>query len=182
MRSSRSPAVFLDRDCTLIEDRGDLRSPADVAFYPGTFSALRLLGSRFKLFIVTNQSGVAKGKVTLDEVAAVNAQVVERLRGAGIEVTAVYVCPHQRSDGCACIKPKPFFLKRAAIEHGVDLCRSFVVGDHPHDVDLARNAGATGIYVLTGHGSKHFPEIGEDETVVADISEATAWIQAADIL
>lgn len=143
-----------------------------MVFYPATMAALRRLQPHFLLFIVTNQPGVSIGEVTMANVQRVNDHVVSRLREAGIEIVAVYCCPHQRSDDCACIKPKPFFMEQAAREHGVDLARSFTVGDHPHDVHLAHNAGATGIFVLTGHGEKHRDELGADDIVAKDIEEA----------
>ena len=171
-----APAVFLDRDGTLIEDNGSLRSPTQVVFYVATVPALRRLQEYFRLFIVTNQSGIAKGELTLEEANQVNAHVVERLREYGVRIGAVYCCPHQRSDHCACIKPKPFFLVQAAREYGLDLSRSFVIGDHPHDVEFARNAGATGVYVLTGHGLKHRAELRGDAMVTANIAGAAGWI------
>lgn len=165
-------AVFLDRDGTLIEDRGHLIDPAQVAFFPETAPALRRLGGQFLLFIVTNQSGVAKGVTRPEEVRRVNDYVVAHLREEGVEIREVYTCPHQRSDGCACIKPNPFFLRQAERDHGVDVSRSFVVGDHPTDVELAANAGARGIYVLSGHGEKHRAEVRVPCAVVPGISEA----------
>jgi D-glycero-D-manno-heptose 1,7-bisphosphate phosphatase len=172
------PAVFLDRDGTLIEDLGHLRDASEVVFFAETVPALRRLQPHFILFIVTNQSGVGKGELTLDEASRVNDYVVRRLRERGVEMAAVYCCPHRRDENCACIKPKPFFLEQAAREHGLDLRRSFAIGDHPHDVEFARNADATGIYVLTGHGLKHQAELRGDEIVVADIAAATDWILA----
>ena len=169
-------AVFLDRDGTLIEDRGHLFHPAQAAFFPETASALRRLGGQFLLFIVTNQNGVAKGVTLPEEVRRVNDYVVARLREEGVEIRDVYTCPHQRSDGCVCIKPNPFFLRKAETDHGVDLSRSFVVGDHPPDVELAANAGARGIYVLSGHGEKHRPEVRVPCTVVSGISEAVDFV------
>ena len=91
---------------------------------------------------------------------------------------AVFCCPHRREDNCACIKPKPHFLLHAAHWHGLDLHRSFVIGDHPHDVELAHNAGATGICVLTGHGLKHRAELRGDDVVTANIATAADWILA----
>jgi len=173
------PAVFLDRDGTLIEDRGHLADISEVVFYPETVEALRRLQERFLLFLVTNQSGVARGLLTPEDVNRVNARVVTYLAEHGITLTAVYVCPHQRADGCRCIKPNPHFLHQAAAAHGVDLRRSFTVGDHPHDVDLARSVGARGVYVRTGHGEKHLAELPPDEIVVAGIAEAADRILAA---
>jgi histidinol-phosphate phosphatase family protein len=153
------PAVFLDRDGTVIEDRGVLGEPSDVAFFPDTVDALRRLQGRFLLFLVTNQPGVARSVITLNDVERVNALVLSHLAEHGITVTAVYVCPHERSDGCRCIKPNPYFLHKAAEEYGVDLQRSFTIGDHPHDVEFARAVGARGIYVRTGHGGKHLADV-----------------------
>ena len=149
------PAVFLDRDGTLIEDRGHLSVPEQVVFFRDTVPALLELQKEFLLFIVTHQSGIAKGLVTADEVEAVNRHVVAYLAEAGIVITHVYCCPHDRSERCHCIKPNPYHLHQAATNFGVDLARSVVMGDHPHDIELGRGAGATGIYLLTGHGEKH---------------------------
>lgn len=171
----KKSAVFLDRDGTLIEDAGFLREAAQVEFYPQTFAALRRLND-FVLFIVTNQSGIAKGHIRAEEARAVNDYVVRRLAEEGSSICAVYCCPHQRSDGCVCMKPSPHFLRIAANEYEIDLARSFVVGDHPSDVELAHAVGARGIYVLTGHGRKHRAELQGPSIVVADIGAAAAAI------
>jgi histidinol-phosphate phosphatase family protein len=172
----RRPAVFLDRDGTVIEDRGHLSHPSEVVFFPEAFAALRRLQDRFALFIVTNQPGIAEGTLRRSQVDEVNAHVVRRLGEAEVGIQDVYVCPHRRSDGCSCIKPKPYFLLQAAARHGVDLARSFVVGDHPHDVSLAHNAGACGVYVLTGHGPKHRDELPDNAVVTRGIAGASDWI------
>ena len=173
------PAIFWDRDGTLIEDRGHLADASEVVFFENTIHALHRLRDRFLFFIVTNQSGVAEGVISIDDVERVNAHVVAHLAEAGILVSAVFVCPHRRADACACIKPNPHFLHRAAQQFRVNLRQSYVVGDHPHDVELAQRAGARGIYVCTGHGSKHLDELRDDEIVVPDISAAAEWILAA---
>ena len=165
-------AVFLDRDGTIIEDRGYLSDPGQVVWYGDTVSSLLRLTRCFDLFIVTNQSGVAKGLTSREAVDRVNAYVVSYLQERGIPIAATYVCTHERGSGCACRKPSPHFLQQAERDFGVDLGRSFVVGDHPHDVELADNAGATGIYLLSGHGEKHREEIPEDTIVAAGIGEA----------
>ncbi len=166
------PAVFLDRDGTIIEDRGHLSRSSQVIFFPETVSALRRLNEHFALFIVTNQSGIAKGLLTPADVGRVNGHVVAHLAEWGIRIVDTYVCPHNSSDGCECIKPKPYFLRKAEKEHGIDLSRSFAVGDHPHDVAFAENAGARGIYVLSGHGMKHRQELWEGVRIAAGIEEA----------
>ncbi|MBM4152474.1 MAG: threonylcarbamoyl-AMP synthase [Kiritimatiellaceae bacterium] len=171
-----APAAFLDRDGTLIEDRGHLRSPSDVVFYPDTFNALRRLQNEFRLFIVTNQSGIGKGLITSTEADQVNQYVVDQLHQAGVRIEQVYCCPHHRDEGCACIKPKPFFMEQAARDFTLDLSASFAVGDHPHDVQFATNAGAEGVYVLTGHGHQHRAEAPEGAKIVSGIREAADWI------
>jgi len=176
MNNNKKPAVFLDRDGTIIEDRGHLRDPADVVFFPETFKALKKLQDYFLLFIVTNQVGVARGLLTAGDVNRVNRYVVDALAEKEIIVTDVYTCPHSRADNCPCIKPKPFFLNKAADRYGVALRASFTIGDHPHDVQLAQNAGAQGIYVLSGHGEKHRAEVSQDAQIVPGIKQATEKI------
>jgi len=127
----RQPAVFLDRDGTLVEDRGHLRDPEQAVFFLETIAALRHLKDKFQLFIVTNQPGIAEGTLTPDDVRRVNDDLVRRLAEAGIPVRDVYVCPHRRSDGCACIKPTPHFLKEAAVAHGLDLGSSYPASPQP---------------------------------------------------
>jgi histidinol-phosphate phosphatase family protein len=177
-REQPRSAIFLDRDGTIIEDRGNLSHPSQVVFLPGAITTLQAVQRDFVLFIVTNQSGVAKGQLTLEEVATVNASVVADLATAGIRIERVFVCPHARADGCECIKPKPHFLRVAEREHGIDLSRSFTIGDHPHDVEFARSVGATGIYVLTGHGAKHRAELDPAHRVVPSLADALPLLRA----
>lgn len=172
----KSKAVFLDRDGTVIDDRGHLKNPEQVIFYDFTFKALKLLQKNFMLFIVTNQSGIAKGLLKREDVEKVNRHVVEALKQNGINITEVYYCPHNREDNCECIKPKAYFLKKAAAKYKIDLDKSYVIGDHPHDVECGLNAGATGIFVLTGHGSKHLDEVKEEWRVAANLLEAAEMI------
>ncbi|MFW5893645.1 MAG: D-glycero-alpha-D-manno-heptose-1,7-bisphosphate 7-phosphatase [Verrucomicrobiota bacterium] len=170
------PAVFLDRDGTIIEDRGHLHSPEQISFIPSAIKALQELQKTHLLFIVTHQSGIAKGLITAKQAQSVNDAVVNRLAANQIAITAVYTCPHAREEGCACIKPNPHTLHEAARDYDVDLSASHVVGDHPHDYELALNAGAHGIYVLTGHGRKHFDELPPETVVAKDIAEAATII------
>ena len=124
-QESPRPAVFLDRDGTIIEDRGDLSDPAQVVFFKDTAPALRLLADHFALFIVTNQSGVAKGTITIEDVQRVNDYVEKYVAAEGAPIAATYVCPHQRSSGCRCIKPKPYFRSRKGVRMSlVDIWRT----------------------------------------------------------
>ena len=175
-------AVFLDRDGTLIEDCGYLREPREVIFFEETVDSLRRLQAHARLFIVTNQSGVGKGLITAAEAERVNAFVMDYLQKHGIVITELYCCPHRRDDGCDCIKPKSYFLQEAARKYGVDLKQSFVIGDHPYDISFACNAGATGIYVLSGHGLKHRSEMEPGGIIVPGIREAADWVLASQAL
>jgi len=168
--------VFLDRDGTIIEDVGHVRDPSQVVFFDNTVPALALLAAKFKLFIVTNQSGVAEGTLTHTEVDGVHEFILGYLRQFGVHISRVYCCPHRRSDECKCIKPNTFFLDAAALRYGVDLTRSFVVGDHPHDMELAQNAGSRGVYVLTGHGEKDRANLHTPCIIADDIGQAADMI------
>jgi D-glycero-D-manno-heptose 1,7-bisphosphate phosphatase len=119
---------------------------------------------------------VVKGTISLQDVEHVNSYIVSYLAQHGIPILATYVCPHERASACHCIKPNPYFLKKAERDFGIDLRRSFVIGDHPHDVELAKNAGANAIYLLSGHGMKHKDEISKDTEVARGIHEATEII------
>ncbi len=172
------PAVFLDRDGTLIEDVGPIRSADQLRWLPDTFGALRRLAARYELFIVTHQVWIGRGVVTAEEVDRVHRALLDRLRAEHIPIRRIYVCPHTKEDGCVCRKPNPHHLLQAAAEYHLDLARSFVVGDHPHDVETAVRAGARGLYVRTGHGERHFDELPAGTIVVPGIREAADWILA----
>jgi histidinol-phosphate phosphatase family protein len=142
LRRAFRPAVFLDRDGTLIEDTGYPRDPALVRLLPGAAHALRLLGEAgFLLVVVSNQSGVGRGLITPVEAAAVHARFVECLLGEGVRLSGAYYCPHTPGEGCPCRKPAPGLLLHAAAEHGIDLPNSFLVGDRPSDAEAAVRAG-----------------------------------------
>lgn len=178
---SLKPAVFLDRDGTVIEERGYLADPAQAVLIPGAVEALRSLQEHFHLFIVTNQAGVAEGAITLEHVHAVNHDLAERLRNQGVDIRETYVCPHGKHDACTCRKPSPYFARQAAADHSLDLARSYAVGDHPSDVAFAENFGGTGVYVLTGHGEKHRSELKSDACITGTIVQAVEWITISTI-
>jgi D-glycero-D-manno-heptose 1,7-bisphosphate phosphatase len=150
------PAVFLDRDGVIIENRGDyVKSWEEVRFVPGAFDAIRRLGqSEYAVVVVTNQSAVGRGIITLDEATRINERVVGEIEARGGRVDASYLCPHRPDEACKCRKPAPGMLFRAADEFGLDLGHSVLVGDAASDIEAARLAGVQGILVLTGRGSE----------------------------
>jgi L-threonylcarbamoyladenylate synthase len=174
--STPRPAVFLDRDGTLIEDVGTLDSAERIELFSDTVEALRLLQREYQLFVITNQSGIAKGDISREQVDRVNNHLNEILRREGIFIHEWYVCPHTREDGCSCIKPKPGFLLEAQQEYGINLTRSFVIGDHPHDALTANEQGVFGLFLLTGHGGRHLSDLPRDKLVFHRISDAAEWI------
>ena len=170
------PAIFLDRDGTIIEDRGHLSGCDEVNFFPFTVEALTLLQEHFLLFIVTNQSGISLGRVSREEVDRVNDHVLKHLKNHGIAIQQLYCCSHKRDDHCECIKPKPYFINEAMRAYNLDIAQSFSIGDHPHDVDFCKNAGGNGLYVLTGHGTKHFATVGSDTQCFENLLDAARWV------
>jgi D-glycero-D-manno-heptose 1,7-bisphosphate phosphatase len=151
-----TPAVFLDRDGVIIENRAEyVRRWADVAFLPGALAALaRLAHSSFPIIIVTNQSAVGRGLLPLAEAEAINGRIVATVSAAGGRIDAVYMCPHTPADDCPCRKPRPGMLLQAARERGLELGRSLLIGDSISDLLAARAAGLTRFgLVRTGLGA-----------------------------
>jgi histidinol-phosphate phosphatase family protein len=171
--SLKKKAVFLDRDGTIIDDCGFITGVDEVKFFPFTIKALQMLQKEFLLFIVTNQSGVGLGKITLESARHINSYITSHLEEHGIIIQKVYCCSHKRDDNCNCIKPKPYFLNEARECYDIDLSESFTIGDHPHDVTFGTSAGARGLYVLTGHGEKHRSDCPLHTETFANLMDAT---------
>jgi D-glycero-D-manno-heptose 1,7-bisphosphate phosphatase len=139
------PAVFLDRDGTIIVDHGYLAEPAGVTLLPGAIEGLRRLHQAgYVLVVVTNQSGIARGLYGVEDYRAVEARLEERLAAAHIPIAGAYFCPHHPdiSGPCDCRKPGLGLYRRAAAELNLDLARSVLVGDRTRDVEAATALGA----------------------------------------
>ena len=172
----KNKAVFLDRDGTIIKDNGYIGNLDDVEFYSFTFEALKLLQEEFLLFIVTNQSGIGKGLVREKDVENLNDHILNYLSENKIKIEELFYCPHKTEDRCKCKKPLPYFINYAAEKYNIDTDMSYVIGDHPSDILFAKNAGATGIFVLTGHGRGHLKEIEEDTIISKNLYYAARKI------
>jgi D-glycero-D-manno-heptose 1,7-bisphosphate phosphatase len=145
------PAVFLDRDGTIIEDTGYLSSPDQVRLLPGAAEAIRRLNDRgLPALIVTNQSGIARGLLSEEEYHRTVRRLDELLADAGAHVERHYFCPHlpEVSGGCECRKPGALLYRKAADDFDIDLARSWWIGDRARDVLPAAKFGARGILVL----------------------------------
>lgn len=148
------PAVFLDRDGVLNKEVGFIKDPSLLRILPGVPEALRSLAQWFRLVVVTNQSGIARGLYTEDDLLAVNEELAGRLAEHEVVIDAIYYCPHlpegavpEYSIQCECRKPKPGMLLQAARDLNISLKGSYMVGDSPRDVEAAAAAGITGIII-----------------------------------
>jgi len=160
-------AVFFDRDGTLCKDANYLNNWADFELLPGVDKLVKLKSYGFELIGVSNQSGIARGIVSADFAAEVNQLFVDKYG-----FTDFYCCPHVPEDNCFCRKPQPGMLIRARSRFGIDLKKSFVVGDKDVDMLLARNVGARGILVTTGQHT----ESSSADAVVDDLDTAMKYI------
>jgi len=143
------PALFLDRDGTIIEDRGYMRDPALVQVLPGAADLLRELAREgWALIVVSNQSGVGRGLITPAEMDAVQTRFLDVMREAGVEITASYFCLHRPDETCRCRKPSTFQVEQAAREHELDLSKSWMIGDRRSDIQCGKNAGCRTIWLL----------------------------------
>lgn len=151
----KNRAVFLDRDGTLIEDAHYLDDPGDIVLIDGAVDALRRLDEKgWLVVVVTNQSGIARGRITTRRYREVAGALETRLAEEGCRIAATVHCPHHPdvTGPCACRKPNPGMLLAAAAALDVDLVRSFMVGDKVSDVLAGLAAGASPILVRTGYG------------------------------
>ena len=146
---SKSPAVFVDRDGTIMENVDYCSDPKQVRIFPSVPESLRHLKSNgFKLIIITNQSGIGRGFFTIEQYRAVEAEVLRQL-GDGL-IDATYFCPDVPGQHSSCRKPAPGMILQATQEHRIDLSRSFFIGDKEIDAQCGRNAGVHTIRVQTG--------------------------------
>ena len=147
--------MFLDRDGTVAHEVGYINHPDRFRLFDYSPAAVRMLNDAgFAVFVVTNQSGLARGYFTQQILDEVHRRLAEEMARAGARLDGIYVCPHLpgASPACTCRKPLPGLLRRAEAEHRVDLARSWMVGDMITDVETAHAAGARGILLRTGYG------------------------------
>jgi D-glycero-D-manno-heptose 1,7-bisphosphate phosphatase len=140
--------VILDRDGTLVIDRGYLHDPDGLEFEPGAAEGLRWLhSSGFRLVVISNQSGVGRGLFNLEQLQAMNARLHSMVESAGARLERIYVCPHAPSAGCGCRKPALGLLKRAAADLGFNPAAATMIGDKESDIEFGRRAGARTILI-----------------------------------
>lgn len=152
------PALFLDRDGTLIHDVPYLKEPGGVSLLPGAIPALRRFREAgYRLILVSNQSGIGRGWIAMHELLAVHAQLVKLLAAKGVQLDAAYYCPHTPDAGCSCRKPSPGLLLKAMENFPTDRARSLMVGDRQGDIQAGRGAGLRCLQILPGKDAAPFP-------------------------
>ncbi len=179
----------MDRDGTICEEVGYLSDVDRVRLLPRSAEALRKASEAgFMTVVVTNQSGVARGYFEEALVLEANRRMMQLLAAHGAKIDRIYYCPHHPTVGsdeyrkdCACRKPRPGMLLRARDELGIDLPRSYMVGDSARDVEAGRRAGATTVLVLTGYGEEEQRNRSSESTagpdhVARDLLDAVDWI------
>ena len=186
-------AVFLDRDGTVADEVGYVNHASRLRLLPRSGQAVkRIRAAGFLAVVVTNQAGVARDYFDESVVHETHRRLAALLEGEGTRVDKIYYCPHHPREGkppyrqdCRCRKPLPGMLHQAAEELGIDLSRSYMVGDGVVDVEAARAAGAVPILVMTGYGRGHV-ELRRDrwkvqpEHIAEDLLDAVEWILARE--
>lgn len=180
-KNKKMPAVFLDRDGTLIYDKNYLSSPDQVKLYSFSSDSIKKLRKAgFKIIVVTNQSGIARKMFTEKDLKKVNKRFTDMLKEQGVKIDALYYCPHNDKDKCKCRKPKTGMVMQAAKEHNIDLKKSYTVGDSVRDYLLGNNSGGKGVLVLTGHGKKQQKKVKSEKSkplgIVKTLKQATELI------
>ncbi len=176
------PAVFLDRDGVIGENRDDyVKSWDEFAFLPGVFAPLRRLAqSPFAVVVISNQSVVGRGLTPAAAVEEIHRRMVAEIALQGGRVDGLYYCPHRPDEGCDCRKPLPGLLWRAAAQLELDLPRSFMIGDARSDVEAALNAGCQPVLVLTGRGREQLADLPPDVRsrcpVLPDLAAAVDYV------
>ncbi len=185
---NKHKVVFLDRDGTICEEVGYLDSVEQMKLIPRSGEAVALLNRKgFKVVVITNQAGVARGFFPEAILEDLHAQMIRLLKTEGAEVDGIYYCPHHPTDGsppylreCNCRKPATGLLEKAAADLNLDLSSAFMIGDHFSDVECGQRIGAETVLLLTGHGRE---ALAKKESwpkppshIAADLYEAVQWI------
>lgn len=187
---SGRPAIFFDRDGTLIEEVQYLIDAANIRLVDSAVEAMKMVNESGSLcVVVTNQSAVARGQLHESELKRINDEISHRFSKQGARIDTVFCCPHHPSIGvdpyvvdCTCRKPKPGLLLEAAAALEIDLERSVLIGDSLRDIEAGHRGGCLSVLVLTGNGSDEVlnleqgvPKLEEPDYIGSDILRAVIW-------
>jgi D-glycero-D-manno-heptose 1,7-bisphosphate phosphatase len=179
----KQSAVFLDRDGVLCENRSSyVKAWQEFQWIPGAQQALSIFARlEIPVVIVTNQSAINRGLTTFDAVDNLHQQMRSAIQDAGGRLDAVYVCPHGPDEGCACRKPGGLLFRSAAIELGLDLAGSYLIGDSLSDLRAGWSLSMRVILVRTGLGERSAAQLdgaAPRVRIVKDVLDAATWIEA----
>ena len=174
-----SRLVLIDRDGTINVERHYLSSPEEIELFPKSGEAIKLLRDvGLKVAVVTNQSAVGRGYFDLDRLSEIHNRLNEILSSYDTTVDAIYFCPHVPEDNCECRKPLTQMARHAETEFGVELSKSFVIGDNVCDIELGKNINATTILVRTGYGKRTEEEkTTQPDYIVENLFDAACLIK-----
>lgn len=170
--------VLLDRDGTIIVNKHYQKDPDVTELLPYAKEGLELLrAAGFGLIMITNQSGIGRGYLSRSDLAAVNRRVISELGGGDDYFDGIYYCPHVVGDDCLCRKPRTGMLELAALNLGMNLCETYVVGDREIDVMAGDAVGATTVLVRTGGGAEtERNKLADPDYAADDLLDAARWI------
>jgi len=173
-------AAFIDRDGTMVLDKHYLADPRGLDIIPTVPEGIKKLNdANVPVIVITNQSGIARGKFDEATLELIHQRLFEILEDSGAIVNGIYYCPHMPNAGCDCRKPKPGMLLRAKEEHGFDLRRSYVIGDRMLDIEMAHSVGAIGVLVPEPGDQYHVDSEIEASKEMPDMKKAT-FLEAVD--
>ncbi len=173
-------ACFLDRDGTISDDTMYPHKVEDFRLLPGVVEGLKKLSKNYIFIIITNQSGIGRGIFKEEDMHKFNEKLINELKKENIEIKKVYYCPHAPEELCKCRKPHTKYVREAEKEFNIDIKNSWVIGDHPHDVEMGIKNGCKSVYLLTGHGSAHFKDL-ESNSIKPDFI-ANNFLEAANFI
>lgn len=173
-------AIFIDRDGVLNEDRDDyVKNVSELRVFPYVPDAIRRLNDAgLEVFVISNQQGVAKGVISESDLLAIQTEITRQVTQGGGRISAFYYCKHLAADNCACRKPKPGLLLRAAEDNAIDLVETFMIGDSDRDVQAGQRAGCRTVLVLSGHMAPDEANSLPDKPghIAADLSSAVDYV------
>jgi D,D-heptose 1,7-bisphosphate phosphatase len=170
-------AIFLDRDGTINEDPGYLGDPDKLKVFPEAGKALSELKNNlhFKLIVISNQSGIARGLITKEDVELINLKINDVLAADKVSIDAFYYCPHHpdfsSEEECSCRKPSPQLIFRASKEHNINLVKSYFIGDTISDIQCGLNAGLKTVLVKTGYGKESISILQKENKIPTFVAE-----------
>lgn len=183
MRPSPVRVIFLDRDGVINHDSPDyIKSWSEVRFIPGSLSAIRRLNEvGYTVIVITNQSAVQRGLISLDELERIHRRMQEAAAAEGGRIAAIFFCPHLPDEGCPCRKPRPGLIRAARAAYAIDIEQSVMVGDSARDIECARRAGCgLAVLVETGNGREACEELARKgirpDRTASDLAAAAEWI------